>query len=73
MPFCRKYGEWFKASQFNPMERNCPIHKIRAKMEDLEGAADASGNPVVWQPGMPLENLPEGMRKRVEMALQFGI
>ncbi len=39
----------------------------------LKAAADASGNPHIWRTGMPLGNLPEGMKKRVEMALRFGI
>jgi len=39
----------------------------------LKKAADESGNPVVWHRGDPVEVLPEGMKKRIEMAQEFGV
>jgi len=39
----------------------------------LKQAADESGNPKVWRRGDPVEMLPEGMKKRIEMAQQFGV
>ncbi len=34
---------------------------------------DQSRNPQVWRGGNPLDGLPPEMKKRVEMALEFGI
>jgi hypothetical protein len=88
MPLCRKCGQYFETSASNHKtnQKDCPKHSfwmtrgggkhlnnINAKAAELKQAADESGNPIIWRPGMPLENLPEGMRKRVEIALNLGI
>lgn len=47
----------------------------RAKevMPRLKEAADLSGNSRVWRKGEPLDDLPRGLRERIEKALNFGI
>jgi hypothetical protein len=42
------------------------LSHARARLKRL---ADESGNPVIWRRGDPIEGLPEGMRRRVEKAL----
>jgi predicted amidophosphoribosyltransferase len=42
------------------------LSHARARLKKL---ADESGNPVIWRRGDPIEGLPEGMRRRVEKAL----
>ncbi len=47
--------------------------KISLAAPRLQKAADESGNPVIWRRGDPVEKLPQGMRKRVETAMRFGV
>ena len=39
----------------------------------LKRLADESGNPKIWRRGNPVDALPEGMKKRIEMAFRFGV
>jgi hypothetical protein len=45
----------------------------RKAMDKLRQSANESGNPVIWNRGDPLDGLPEGVRKRIEKAIKFGI
>jgi hypothetical protein len=44
--------------------------EIRAKLKE---AADRSGNAQVWERGKSLDGLDQGLRERVDKALNFGI
>jgi len=64
-------------SNWDGLVYNMETPLLKQKMEHFEeklkAAADAAGNPVVWQRGMSLDGLPKSIRERIETALQFGI
>lgn len=46
---------------------------LEEKEKGFEKRADQSGNPQIWRRGDPLDNLSQGLRERIERALNFGI
>jgi hypothetical protein len=61
-----EYGDLKNAS-----ETIC--QRAKEVMARLKKSADLSGNSRVWRKGEPLDDLPRGMRERIERALNFGI
>jgi hypothetical protein len=74
-PITRTEGEditesFDKGNDFLIGTVNARFREISPKLRE---AANQSGNAVVWRRGDPLDDLPEGLKSRIEAAIKFGI